>query len=616
MKSQELKVAIYARVSTEAQEDEGQSLTTQLEMMRSAVARIGGTVIKEYAVQESAMPGGERPSLTAMLREAAQGLFDAVMVCKVDRLSRSIDVLRHVEASLSTFGVALFEGSEQQNLRSAEGRLNRGMQALIGEYSVNRLKWSAAASRLERAKRGWPHSGQLPFGRVVLNNQNRRSENAEWGLNDKANLVKKMYELYVVRGQTLAEVGRTLRMEPETVRRIMVNQSGGIWNRSFIDPATGEKIAVHTLIPRLLTEVQIARVKERTTQNQVERAGWANRKRDYPLSQYIRCSNPACGWSNLSGHLCRDYGKSGDSKKEPTIYSYYAHLWSKRVKGGECVGCIPADQIEDEIFSRLGQLLANAKDMTKAVRRALIVSPDKQQALENEEQQLRADLKRSKKILNNALEIMFEQRGMPSARLAQTKVEEQNKLIVQISERLKEVETELKVASIPDDFPAKYSQAMQRMVGLHGNAPVFWPIKAKRALLALFFGGKSTRFDRSERHKRSDQRGIFVSKIKDAEGCEYWKYEVRGCIADFTGALTNVVEIYERESEELVQNDFACEDLSLLSSIVSELDGFLSFRVSEPASRPWFATASRETWAGTTAGGCGHQGTKLQRPRV
>ena len=52
MKSQELKVAIYARVSTDAQEDEGQSLTTQLEMMRSAVARIGGTVIKEYAVQE------------------------------------------------------------------------------------------------------------------------------------------------------------------------------------------------------------------------------------------------------------------------------------------------------------------------------------------------------------------------------------------------------------------------------------------------------------------------------------------------------------------------------------------------------------------------------------
>ena len=87
-------------------------------------------------------------------------------------------------------------------------------------------------------------------------------------------------------------------------------------------------------------------------------------------------------------------------------------------------------------------------------------------------------------------------------------------------------------------------------------------------------------------------------------------------VADFTGALTNVVEIYERESEELVQNDFACEDLSLLSSIVSELDGFLSFRVSEPASTPSSATGSRETWAGTTASGCGHQGTKLQIPRV
>ena len=139
-----LNFAIYARVSTESQEEDGQSLDTQLKMMQDNVQRLGGKVTKPYPIQESAMPGEKRDSITSLLRDAANGCFDAVMVCKLDRLSRSIEVLKYIERNLLNFGILLFEGSEQHNLRSAEGSLNRGMQALIGEYSVNRLKWAAA----------------------------------------------------------------------------------------------------------------------------------------------------------------------------------------------------------------------------------------------------------------------------------------------------------------------------------------------------------------------------------------------------------------------------------------------------------------------------------------
>lgn len=553
MKHQDLRVALYARVSTEAQEDEGQSLSTQVAMMSESVARIGATVAEVYQIQESAMPGSDRPSLTQMLKDASLGRFDAVMVCKMDRLSRSIEVLTHVENSLRAFGLQLFEGQDEHNLRSAEGRLNRGMQALIGEYSVNRLKWSACASRLERARRGWPHSGDLPFGRMVKPVKDRRNVDAEWILDEpKAKLAADMYRLYMVEGLTMAEVGRRLAMNPETTRRIMMDQSGSVWVRNFLDPATGERVEVRTEIPALYTEAQRMRLHDRAKQNQMERAGWDKRRRDYPLGIYLRCANPNCNWSNLSGHLST-FEKLRENSKRPSStkhYAYYLHLPRKRQDEG-CFKSIPAEDIEDEIFSRLGKFLSNSDQLTGAIRAALITDPEEIQRLKAEQMELAGTMKNARRVLSNALEVVFEQKGTYAASMAQAKVDEQNKVIASIDERLAEVRSALNVVDLPKNFPERFAQTMFKMVGLNGHMPMHWPIKAKRALLALFFGGtKSTRFDRKGRHQHTDERGIFVTKVELDGEAPYWRYEARGSIGDFAGALTRIVDVCDSESRE------------------------------------------------------------------
>lgn len=593
----DLRIALYARVSTESQEEEGQSLSTQVDMMTTAARSMGCTVVEVYQVQESAMPGSSRPSLTRMLKDASTGKFDAVMVCKMDRLARAIDVLTHVENSLRAFGIQLFEGKDEHNLRSAEGRLNRGMQALIGEYSVNRLKWSACASRLERARRGWPHSGSLPFGRRVKPVKDKRNVDAEWEYDpETAPIAAAMYKMYIDEGLNLAQVGKKVKMHPETVRRIMLDQSGPLWVRNFVDPATGEYEEVRTTIPALYTREQILRLQERAKQNQMERAGWTGRGRDYPLSNYLRCSNPDCNWSNLSGHQSSfERLQKGQQAKTPVKrFAYYLHLLRNRKEQG-CFPSIPASLIEDEIFSRLGDFLAHSDQLVSAIRAALMNDPDKLQHLKAEQTSLTAEVKNAKRILGNALEVVFEQKGNAAAVIAQSKVNEQNAVIAKAEERLKELKDELKVVDLPRDFPERFAETMHRMVGLNGHMPMHWPNKAKRALLEMFFGKRSTRHDRGGRHQHSAERGIFLTKVFDVEGLPYWRYEAKGCIGDFAGALTGIVSIYDSENTEVQARKFSPEELQNLSNLAKTFEGFLTFRSSPHASRPRSGSRCHET---------------------
>jgi len=618
MKQPVLRIALYARVSTESQEEEGQSLSTQIAMMHDAVTYLGASVTETYQVQESAMPGRDRPSLTRLLKDASTGRFDAVMVCKMDRLSRSIEVLTHLENSLRKFGILLFEGQDEHNLRSAEGRLSRGVQALIGEYSVTRLQWSAAASRLARAQRGWPHSGDLPFGRMVKPLKDRREVKAEWIFDEpKANLAAEMYRLYIDEGLNLAQVGLRVKMQPETVRRILMEQGGPTWVRNFIDPATGERVEIRTAIPPLFNEAQIALLHDRAKQNQMERASWANRRRDYPLSGYLRCSNPACNWSNLSGHQS-SFAKLANSPTRPSskiTYAYYNHLPRNR-KGEGCFPSVPAELIETEIFARLGTFLADSTKLVEAVRAALITDPEEIQRLKSELVELQGSVKNARRVLNNALEVLFEQKGTAAASLAQNKVDEQNRLIVNLEERLGEVVRALKVVDFPKDFPERFARTMLRLTGMNGKLAMHWPIKAKKALLSLFFGGaKSTRFDRNGRHQHSDRRGIFLTKVVVEGEPEYWRYEARGVIADFSGALTQVVETYEAEMSETSIREFNGEEIQELATIADTFEGLLNFRSSSPQSTPTSASACRETALPWPAGGSGHPETARQRPR-
>jgi hypothetical protein len=439
----------------------------------------------------------------------------------------------------------------------------------------------------------------LPWGRAIERVKDRRNQDPVWSLDpEKSKVAQSMFKIYVEDGATLGEVGRLLHMNPETVRRILMEQGGATWSREFIDPATGQKVKVETPIPELFNVEQRGLLADRAKQNQTERASWAGRVRHYPLSPYIRCSNPACGWSNLSGHQTGGSKLAASVKgREQPRWAYYLHL--RRARAGEqCLHSIPADDIETEIFSRLGQLLVNSSELEKAVQRALITDPGRLDTLRQDQGDLRCRIKDARRVLNSAMEVLIEQMGTPAAEYARAKVRSQNAAIAEAESRLKEVEAMLKVVEIPKDFPRRFVEAMSALTGLHGHAALHWPVVAKKQLLKVFFAGsKSTRFDRNGKGVRSDERGIFVHKAIDSSGRPYWHYEVKGLIGEFAGALTSVVELYDLHSQESIKRDFSNEELTDLAALAPQVNAQLGFRSSCVASTPRSASPSRGTSA-------------------
>jgi DNA invertase Pin-like site-specific DNA recombinase len=95
-----MRVAIYARVSTDRQETEN-----QLAQLRDFCAKQSWEISKEFIDCES---GGksDRPEFQAMFRDASQRKFDLCLFWALDRLSRegALETLQHL-SRLTGYGV-------------------------------------------------------------------------------------------------------------------------------------------------------------------------------------------------------------------------------------------------------------------------------------------------------------------------------------------------------------------------------------------------------------------------------------------------------------------------------------------------------------------------------
>ncbi|MGH2277461.1 recombinase family protein, partial [Streptococcus uberis] len=84
------KVAIYARVSTLNQAEEGYSINEQIDSLTKYCDAMNWEVVRQYV--DAGYSGGklERPDITKLISDAKNKKFDTVLVFKLDRLSRSV----------------------------------------------------------------------------------------------------------------------------------------------------------------------------------------------------------------------------------------------------------------------------------------------------------------------------------------------------------------------------------------------------------------------------------------------------------------------------------------------------------------------------------------------
>ncbi len=132
-----MKVAIYARVSTD-----GQSVNAQLADLRETAERRGWKIVHEFTDKgiSGAKGRDERPALDAMLKAATRREFDMVAAWSVDRLGRSLQHLVNGLNDLKDVGVGLYLHKQGIDTSTPSGRAMFGMLSVFAEFERDLIR--------------------------------------------------------------------------------------------------------------------------------------------------------------------------------------------------------------------------------------------------------------------------------------------------------------------------------------------------------------------------------------------------------------------------------------------------------------------------------------------
>ena len=172
-----MKVALYARVSTQDQ----QTIPAQLEAMREYAKRQGWSVVLEVEEKESGAKD-TRPKRLELIRQAGKGKFQAVIVWRLDRWSRSLaDMLQTIE-TLGRQGVSFVSLHEQIDLTTPSGRLLFQMLGAIAEFQRGIIRENVKAGVQDYRKRnngkwGRPATARMKRLKVMRLREEGKSQN-------------------------------------------------------------------------------------------------------------------------------------------------------------------------------------------------------------------------------------------------------------------------------------------------------------------------------------------------------------------------------------------------------------------------------------------------------
>lgn len=193
------KVAIYCRVSTTEQAEEGYSIDEQNIKIREYCEREGHEIYNLY--EDRGISGKNitnRPGIRQLLDDATKNKFDLVVVWKLNRISRKLlDILNIVEL-LNKHNIAFRSLTENFETETPSGKLQLNIMGAIGEFERETIAENVKMGLLARAREGrWNGGVVLGYDLVELPNEGKKRKNTRLEINEReANTVRRIFELY------------------------------------------------------------------------------------------------------------------------------------------------------------------------------------------------------------------------------------------------------------------------------------------------------------------------------------------------------------------------------------------------------------------------------------
>lgn len=223
-KTQEKRhIALYIRVSTEAQAEEGYSIEAQEKILRAecTAKEYDESLVRTYIDAGASGSNINRPALQNLIDDSESGVISTVIVYKLDRLSRSQkDTLYLIEDIFIPNNVDFVSVNERLDTGSPYGKAMIGILSAFAQLERENIFMRTRMGMKERVRSGlWPGGGRVPFGYDYDSSQGILIPN------DDAETVQRVYELYID-GYSLAYIARILGLKYERhAQQILLRKS-------------------------------------------------------------------------------------------------------------------------------------------------------------------------------------------------------------------------------------------------------------------------------------------------------------------------------------------------------------------------------------------------------
>jgi len=201
--SSTMRIAIYARKSTESEDRQVQSLDDQLRILHEIALRDGFAVAAVITESKSAKEPGKRPGFQNLLNLIESGEIEGILTWHINRLTRNLvdgGVLAHVLSS----GRLQMIRTPDRTFRSEDNVLLLAIENGVATSYIHDLSKAVRRGMDSKAAKGWK-PGQAPLG--YLNDW----ESREIKLDPvRAPIVRNAFEMLMSGSYSVAEIWRQL----------------------------------------------------------------------------------------------------------------------------------------------------------------------------------------------------------------------------------------------------------------------------------------------------------------------------------------------------------------------------------------------------------------------
>ena len=443
------RIAIYCRVSTIEQAEEGYSIDEQERLLTEWCSKMDYIVTKYYS--DRGISGKDikhRPALKELLKDAEEKKFDMVISWKINRISRKLsDVLKIVDI-FEKNNITFKSYSEPFETDTPAGKMQFQMMALIGEFERGTIAQNVKMGMCAKARAGeWCGGRVLGYDLVPIDDiQTGKRRKTKLIINEKeAEVVRIIFNEYANGKGYKAITNKINKLGYKTkkgndfsvgsIKDILTNPVYIGKVRYNVRQNWSEKRRRNINANPIITDGIHDSIIEESLWDKVQavlesKKGKPARIYDgkFPLTGILKC--PKCGAGMV---IMRTTNKLKDGTRRRLTY-YACGNWKNKGTAVCNSNTIRCDKANEYVFSKISELLSNYKMIKSIVtninkERSNRVSPAKKEISRIDKELERLDGKKKKifeayedeiitkeefqarnKELNNRIKILHEEK--------------------------------------------------------------------------------------------------------------------------------------------------------------------------------------------------------------